>query len=135
MFVLAALDKPTIIFVAGWLTFAVELLTVFFRFGLGLRSGARPSRIGRLTRGVRIHHGYIGVALLAGAALFGSASVAGTALFFAGIALAFSDMIHHFLVLWPLTGAPEFHLRYPAPALAESEYVSASHPPDFKGLS
>ena len=119
--VLAVLDKPTIIFVAGWLTFAVELLTVFLRFGLGLQSGTQGSRIGRLTRGLRIHHGYIGVALLAGAALFGPASVAGTALFFAGIALAFSDMIHHFLVLWPITGAPEFHLRYPAQALTEKE--------------
>jgi len=119
--VLAALDKPTIIFVAGWLTFAVELLTVFFRFGLGLRSGTRGSRIGRLTRGLRIHHGYIGVALLAVAALFGSSSVAGTALFFTGIALALSDAIHHFLVLWPLTGAAELDLRYPAPALVESE--------------
>jgi len=119
--VLAALDKPTIIFVAGWLIFAVELLTVFLRFGLGLRSGTQGSRIGRLTRGLRIHHGFIGVALLVTSLPFGPASVAGTALFFSGIALAFSDVIHHFLVLWPLTGAAEFYLWYPAPAPAEPE--------------
>lgn len=119
--VLVQLDPVSIIFVAGWLTFAVELVTVFLRFGLGLRSGTHGSRIGRLTRGLRIHHGYVGVALLAVSTLLGPASAAGTALFFAGIALALSDIIHHFLVLWPLTGTPEFHLRYPAPAVAKSE--------------
>jgi hypothetical protein len=119
--VLALLDPSTILFVAGGLTFAVELVTVFLRFGLGLRSGTEGSRIGRLTRGVRIHHGYVGAALLLGGALFGPASAAGTALFFAGFALAVSDIIHHFLVLWPITGATEFHLRYPAPAVVESE--------------
>ncbi|MHC4247964.1 MAG: hypothetical protein ACYS9X_02435 [Planctomycetota bacterium] len=114
--VLALLDPLTTLFVAGWLTLAAELVTVFLRFGLGLKSGKPGSRLGRLTLGLRIHHGYVGAALLAGSALFGSASAAGTVLFFAGIALALSDIIHHFLVLWPLTGAPEFHLRYPARA-------------------
>jgi hypothetical protein len=31
-----------------------------------------------------------------------------------GIALLASDLIHHFAILWPLTGTPEFHLKYPA---------------------
>jgi hypothetical protein len=112
--ILATLAPSTTFFVAAGLTFAVEFVTVFLRFGLGLRSGVEGSRIGRLTRGVRIHHGYVGVAFLAAGALLGSTSAAGTALFFAGIALAMSDFIHHFLVLWPLTGSPEFHLRYDA---------------------
>jgi hypothetical protein len=25
-----------------------------------------------------------------------------------------SDLIHHFLVLWPLTGSPHFDLTYPS---------------------
>ena len=76
---------------------------------------------------MRIHHSYVGVALLVGSALFGPMSAAGTALFFAGIALALSDIIHHFLVLWPLTGTPEFHLRYPAPALAAADRAASGH--------
>lgn len=119
--VLALLDPVTILFVAGWLTFAVELVTVFLRFGLGLEAGAEGSWFGRLTRGVRIHHGYVGAALLAVSALVGPTSATGTALFFAGFALAVSDIIHHFFVLWPLTGTPEFHLRYPTPALVQAE--------------
>jgi len=115
--VLAALTPGAILLVSGSLTLAVELVTVFLRFGLGLRSGKEGSRIGRLTRGFRIHHGYVGAALLACCVPFGPASASGTALFFAGTALAASDLIHHFLVLWPLTGAPEFHLRYPESAL------------------
>ena len=30
----------------------------------------------------------------------------------AGVGLFVSDMVHHFLVLWPLTGTPEFHIKY-----------------------
>jgi hypothetical protein len=29
-----------------------------------------------------------------------------------GVGLIVSDMTHHFAVLWPLTGDPQFHLRY-----------------------
>ncbi len=119
--VLALLDPLTTLSVAGALTLAVELVTVFFRFGLGLRSGKEGSRVGRLTRGLRIHHGYVGAALLLGSAVFGAATVTGTLLFFAGIALALSDLIHHFAVLWPVVGTPEFHLRYPAPAMAAAD--------------
>ncbi|MHC5058653.1 MAG: hypothetical protein ACYTKD_28680 [Planctomycetota bacterium] len=122
---LALLDPLTTLFVAGWLTLAVELVTVFLRFGLGLKSGKPGSRLGRLTLGLRIHHGYVGAALLVASTPFGPASAAGTVLFFAGIALALSDIVHHFLVLWPLTGAPEFHLRYPVPVLAAADGVAS----------
>ena len=30
-----------------------------------------------------------------------------------GAALFLSDMVHHFLVLWPVTGSPQFDLVYP----------------------
>ena len=119
--VLAMLSLHATLFAVAGLTFAAELVTVFLRFGLGLKAGTRASRLGRLTRGLRIHHGYVGVALLVGSTPFGPASAAGTALFFAGISLVLSDMIHHFLVLWPLTGTPEFHVRYPAPVIAATD--------------
>jgi hypothetical protein len=31
----------------------------------------------------------------------------------AGAALALSDLVHHFVVLWLVVGDPEFHLVYP----------------------
>jgi hypothetical protein len=127
--VLALLDPLPTLFVAGALTFVVELVTVFFRFGLGLRSGKEGSRVGRLTRGLRIHHGYVGVVLLLASSAFGAATVTGTVLFFAGIALALSDLIHHFAVLWPVVGTPEFHLRYPAPALAAADEAASAPSP------
>jgi hypothetical protein len=27
--------------------------------------------------------------------------------------LIFSDLAHHFIVLWPITGSPEFDIIYP----------------------
>ena len=30
-----------------------------------------------------------------------------------GAALVISDLVHHFLVLWPVTGNPQFQLFYP----------------------
>jgi hypothetical protein len=30
-----------------------------------------------------------------------------------GLGLFFSDVIHHFLVLWPIEGNPQFDLWYP----------------------
>lgn len=35
--------------------------------------------------------------------------------FVVGVGLLSSDLIHHFLVLWPMTGSPDFDLVYPAP--------------------
>ena len=37
---------------------------------------------------------------------------AGTAIGAASAALVLSDAIHHFLVLWPIEGSPEFHFWY-----------------------
>lgn len=30
-----------------------------------------------------------------------------------GLGLFFSDLIHHFLVLWPVVGSPQFDVFYP----------------------
>ena len=30
-----------------------------------------------------------------------------------GLGLFFSDLIHHFLVLWPVVGSPQFDFFYP----------------------
>ena len=97
------------------LTAAFEVVTILFRFGFKLESSrATASTIGVLTQGIRFHHGYFGV-LLMGLAFAFARRRPGWAhgMLVLGGALLLSDLVHHFLVLWPLTGSPEFHLIYP----------------------
>ena len=95
-------------------TAAIELPTIFLRFGLGLESTKNTGFIGKLTFGIRIHHGYVG-ALMVLIALFTTLPPAyRNALLIIGGGMFLSDMIHHFLVLWPITGSPHFDLVYPS---------------------
>ena len=62
----------------------------------------------------RRHHGYIGLlAVLIAAGVLRRRPLLGRWLLVVGIALVCSDLIHHFLVLWPFVGSPQFHLVYP----------------------
>ena len=112
------MKPPTTRQVIAWsilLAMLIEAVTVLFRFGLGLESTHdTASTVGRLTGGIRIHHGYLGVVvvLVAGSVLRRCPSV-GRWLLIAGIALIASDLAHHFLVLWPIVGSPQFDLVYP----------------------
>ncbi|MDA1049241.1 MAG: hypothetical protein O3C40_02015 [Planctomycetota bacterium] len=92
-----------------------ELLTVFLRFGLQLESTRdTASTIGLLTFGIRIHHGYCGALLILVAwGISREAPKLSQYGYTLGWALLLSDTIHHFLVLWPLTGSPQFDLIYP----------------------
>ena len=97
------------------LTVLFELFTCVLRFGLQLESTRdTASTIGHLTCGFRIHHSYIGALLIlwSGAIWIRRPRPAGR-LMVIGSALFFSDVIHHFLVLWLLTGSPQFDLVYP----------------------
>ncbi len=95
------------------LTILIEILTIILRFVWGYRSAENTLFIAKLTGGIRIHHLYLGLFL------FGFVLVPNLPIFFEdlfivmGAGLVFSDLIHHFLVLWPLTGSPEFDLTYP----------------------
>jgi len=62
--------------------------------------------------GYRIHHGYGGVVLIILAVLSSGGGLR-KALLLVGISLLVSDAIHHFLVLWLVTGSPELDIRYP----------------------
>ncbi|WP_145420261.1 hypothetical protein [Planctomycetes bacterium K23_9] len=97
-----------------FLTIAIELLTCGLRFGAGLTSTRdTASTIGVITCGLRIHHSYIGLAIAtAGFYFFHRRPVWGRYAMIVGLALLLSDLIHHFLVMYPLTGSPEFHLWY-----------------------
>jgi len=98
------------------LTMLIEGVTILFRYGFHLESTRdTASTIGRLTLGLRIHHGYIGLLLIFIFYAFFKRSNNGYLqwLIPIGFALIFSDLIHHFLVLWPIEGDPQFHLFYP----------------------
>ncbi|HEY8503119.1 MAG TPA: hypothetical protein VIL46_00955 [Gemmataceae bacterium] len=97
----------------------IELITVWMRFGVGLQSTRDTAMIAPFTFGLRIHHGYIGVLLILAAAPAVLRRIPGLPqlLVVAGVGLAVSDLAHHFLVLWPITGSPQFHLVYPQPAV------------------
>jgi hypothetical protein len=88
-----------------------EIITCIFRFGLHLQSTRDTRGMAGWTLGFRIHHAYPGVLLLLGALLVGKGGWR-TLLLLVGIGLVVSDLAHHFAVLWPLTGDPQFHLRY-----------------------
>jgi hypothetical protein len=109
---LAALSPGETALLAAGLTTIIELVTVVLRFDFGLQSHTSTSWMAPLTLGFRIHHGYYGIAMLIIAARVWKRAALRNALVIVGAALFLSDVIHHFLVLWPITGSPEFYLRY-----------------------
>lgn len=94
------------------LTAAFELLACLFRFGLRLQATRDTRWLRSLTFGLRVHHGYFGLVLLALAFFCRRRSWFRWCLII-GLALVLSDLAHHFLVLWPLTGHSDFDLFYP----------------------
>lgn len=92
------------------LTALIEIATMAARFGLGLKSSTDTAFVKHLTFGLRIHHGYVGLLLVAAGGLFGErlarlARIIGWAMFL-------SDVIHHFIVLKIATGSPQFDIFY-----------------------
>ncbi len=94
------------------LAVAFELVTCIFRFGLDLQSSQDTLYFASFTFGYRIHHGYLGLLALLLLCVIPGRSWRRLFLMI-GLCLAVSDLVHHLLVLWPITGSPEFDLRYP----------------------
>lgn len=93
-------------------TFIIEGITAFFRFGLGKESTKDTAFLKHLTFGYRIHHGYIGLLALLLLPFFKLPGKTRNILVILGWALVLSDLTHHFLVLWPITGSPQFDIKY-----------------------
>ncbi len=92
------------------LTLLIELITVFFRFGLKMKAGESTSALAGITFGLRIHHGYIGLLIMIAASFLNDKYK--TYAFIIGTAMFLSDVIHHFIVLKLITGSPEFDIFY-----------------------
>src|SRR5262245_37629920 len=96
------------------LTVVFELAAIALRFGVGFDSTRDTAILSRFTFGLRIHHGYLGlVVILATWLAPRKLSRWKIPLLAVGLSLAISDLIHHFLILWPITGSPQFDLIYP----------------------
>jgi hypothetical protein len=100
------------IFWIATITLGIELLTCFLRFYAGLESTRDTYFLSPLTFGLRIHHGYIGILLII-ISLFIHNSIGKPWIMRVGIALALSDIIHHFIVLKLITGNSHFDFFYP----------------------
>lgn len=97
------------------LTFIIETVTLLFRFGFGLKSTENTaSTIGKLTFGIRIHHGYLGLLMLLLIAIFPALkrSRLADSILVIGASLFISDVIHH-SILYFVTGSADFDLVYP----------------------
>jgi len=91
---------------------AIESFTCLMRFALQLEATRDTCFLRVLTFGLRIHHCYLGLVIVAAGALLADGLVMNW-LFIVGTACVLSDFIHHFVVLWLVTGEPEFDLFYP----------------------
>ena len=101
--------------------FVFEVFTLILRFYFDLESTRDTTLIGIFTGGIRLHHGYIGALLMLVAFFYlrragNLSSTTFTSMHWLlafGVGLITSDVIHHFLVLWTMTGDPQFDLVYP----------------------
>jgi len=94
-------------------TLLIEGITAFARFGLSLESARdTASTVGRLTGGLRIHHGHFGLGFILLAHFLEPGYKRHRIATIAGWSLTLSDAIHHFIVLWLATGSPQFDLFY-----------------------
>jgi hypothetical protein len=95
------------------LALLVEAVTALLRFGLGMRAADHQHLLRRLTFGIRLHHGYLGLAFLGGWAFMSvvprfRAGFWRSGLLVLGIGLLLSDALHHLVVLKLATGGTEF---------------------------
>ncbi len=94
-------------------TLAIELMTVFGRFVLKIQSKAiliKIMKACKLKYMPHIHHFVFGIILVAVSFVF--SGLKSYYLLNLGLAVFFSDFVHHFLVLNFTMGHPEFHLIY-----------------------
>lgn len=110
-----SIEQGAVLSQAIMLTILFEVVTIIARFGFKLQSNVHTRSMAKWTRNIRIHHGYAGAALLPIGFL--SEHALAPQLISIGFALLCSDLIHHFLVLLPVTGNHEFNIKYPPSAI------------------
>ena len=109
---IARLSYRRVLLLGLFCAIVFEAVTVVLRFAFSLQSKHATGALGAYTFGLRIHHGYLGV-LVVVVALWLRPPWLRKLLLIVAIGLLLSDLFHHFLVLWPLTGSPDFDIFYP----------------------
>jgi hypothetical protein len=92
------------------LAISIEVLTVFVRFAFKIKTRDVLFKIMKRfgwKKIVHFHHGFVGIIILIVAYYLGLNFWVDV-----GLGVLISDAIHHFLVLWPIMGSPEFHVVY-----------------------
>jgi hypothetical protein len=88
----------------------IEIVTLIGRFGLGMRAADHRDELVRLTLGLRVHHGYPGLLLVAVwlvARLLHARGHWPGVVGAVGIGLLGSDAVHH-IILKLVTGSADF---------------------------
>jgi hypothetical protein len=91
----------------------IELVTIFGRFGLKIRSKdifIKIMKRFKLKGMVHIHHGYFGALLMIISIYY--PIIYNWPIFSIGLAVFLSDVIHHLVVLNFIVGNPEFYIFY-----------------------
>lgn len=100
---------PDLTTVLAWAV-VIEAITILLRFGGKVSSQRLIKKVIKrfhLRFLPHIHHGMIGITLAVLGEIFGRGMLVNV-----GLGLLISDIIHHMVILWLLTGSPEFRLLY-----------------------
>jgi hypothetical protein len=92
------------------ITFLIEILVIFARFSLKIRLGdiiIKTMKHFDMKKYYHVHHCFTGLAIILFAYFYESSFLINL-----GLGFIFSDMIHHFIVLYLIVGNPEFHVVY-----------------------
>jgi len=92
------------------ITFLIEILVRFGRFILKIRLGEIIIKLMKhldMKKYYHIHHCFIGIIFILFAYYYDLAFLINL-----GLGFIFSDMIHHFIILYLIVGNPEFHIVY-----------------------
>lgn len=95
------------------LTTAISAVSILLRFGFNLKAEEITSSVSYFTYGLRLHHGYFGAIILIVSHFLLRTTNIRHLLIIVGGALLLSDLVYHFLIVWPITGSPEFYFTYP----------------------
>ena len=102
----------------------IEVITIIGRFGFNISTKSLWVKVMKhynRRHWVHVHHVFIGLLVVAIALIVKNNLVLNL-----GLGVIMSDAIHHFIILWPLIGSPEFHIIYKNKSTLTEEQIEES---------
>ncbi len=102
----------------------IEIITIIGRFKFNISTKELWTSLMKhynRRHWVHMHHVFLGLIIVAISLI-----VKNNLALNLGIGIILSDAIHHFVVLWPLIGSPEFHVIYKNKATLTEEQIKES---------